>query len=279
VKRVVLCADDYNLAPGVSKSIRELIALGRLNATSVMTVFPALDEEAKALLATPAPVPLQIGLHLTLSGGFAPLVAAPLAAADGMLPQMAALYAPQSHFRLDRKNIAAEIEAQFHAFERAFGRKPDYVDGHHHCQLVPGVQKTFVQTIARLAPEAWVRQCAPAKKTALLTADNKTRFIGALSVNFVRLATKAGLRVNPSFSGAYEYAGRETFAGLFPRFLEELTDGGVMMCHPGFVDETLRARDLLRERREEEHSLLASEEFHAAMNQTGAHLAGARQST
>jgi predicted glycoside hydrolase/deacetylase ChbG (UPF0249 family) len=279
VKRVVLCADDYNLAPGVSKSIRELIALGRLNATSVMTVFPGLDEEAAALKATPAPVPLQIGLHLTLSGGFAPLAAAPLAAADGKLPDMPTLYAPQSHFRLDRKNIAAEIEAQIRAFEGAFGRKPDYVDGHHHCQLVPGVQKTFVQTIARLAPGAWVRQCAPAKKSALLSADNKTRFIGTLSLNFVRLAKKAGLRVNPSFSGAYDGAGSVKFAALFPRFLAELTDGGVMMCHPGFVDDTLRARDLFRERRQEEHSLLASDAFVAAMNQAGAHLAGARQTS
>jgi hypothetical protein len=75
VKRIVVCADDYNIAPGVSKAIRELIAQGRLNATSVMTLFPGLEEEANALLATPSPVPLQIGLHLTLSGGFAPRTA------------------------------------------------------------------------------------------------------------------------------------------------------------------------------------------------------------
>ena len=52
MKKIVVCADDYNIAPGVSKAIRELIAKGRLNATSVMTLFPSLDEEAKALKKT-----------------------------------------------------------------------------------------------------------------------------------------------------------------------------------------------------------------------------------
>lgn len=273
MKRVVLCADDYNLAPGVSKSIRELIAYGRLNATSVMTIFPGLEEEAKALLATPAAVPLQIGLHLTLSGGFAPLAASPLPSADGRLPAMAALHAPKSHFRLDRNNIAAEIEAQVRAFERAFGRAPDYVDGHHHCQLVPGVQRTFLETVNRLAPGAWVRQCAPARKGTLITADNKTRYLGVLSLHFVRLARKAGVPVNPSFSGAYDYFGAQDFATLFPRFLDELTDGGVMMCHPGYVDDVLRARDILLGPREREHSFLAGEQFAVVMAKAEATLA------
>ncbi|HRF08787.1 MAG TPA: ChbG/HpnK family deacetylase [Xanthobacteraceae bacterium] len=272
MKRVVLCADDYNLAPGVSKSIRELIAQGRLNATSVMTIFPGLEEEAEALLATPSPVKLQIGLHLTLSGGFTPLAASPLTTSDGRLPDMATLHSPKSHFRLNRKNITAEIEAQLQAFERAFGRAPDYVDGHHHCQLVPGVQKTFLETVARLAPKAWVRQCAPARKSALISADNKTRYLGLLSLNFMRLARKAGVAVNSSFSGAYDYFGGPEFAALVPRFLDELTDGGVMMCHPGYVDDVLRSRDILLAPREKEHSLLGSQQFVADLKNAGATL-------
>jgi predicted glycoside hydrolase/deacetylase ChbG (UPF0249 family) len=45
------------------------------------------------------------------------------------------------------------------------------------------------------------------------------------------------------------------------------------MVHPGFVDDTLRARDILVERREEEYFLLSSEKFHTAMNDAGATLA------
>ncbi len=273
MKRVVLCADDYNLAPGVSRAIRELIAQGRLNATSVMTIFPGLDEEAKALLDTLSPGGAQIGLHLTLTGGFAPLAAAPMASADGKLPDIMKLLSPLSLVQVNRKAVAREIEAQFEAFVRAFGRAPDFVDGHQHCHLMPAIRKTFVRTVARLAPQAWVRQCGAAQASALVAADNKTRVIGALSLGFRRLAKRAGLRVNPSFSGAYAFAGTEPFAGLFPRFLGELTDGGVMMVHPGYIDDTLRARDVLVERREEERSLLGSGQFETLMKAAGATLA------
>ncbi|MCW5682007.1 MAG: ChbG/HpnK family deacetylase [Xanthobacteraceae bacterium] len=274
MKRIVLCADDYGLAPGVSQAIRELIALGRLNATSAMTVFPDLAEEAKRLAVTPSPAPVQIGLHVTLSGGFKPLVSAPMPTRDGMLPPMAVLYSPLSRFRIVRAAVAAEVEAQIEAFKRAFGRAPDYIDGHHHVQLLPGVRKPLLETVAKLAPKAWVRQCAPLQKSKLLRADNKTRLIGALSIAFAKLAGRHGIKTNPSFSGAYNYGGTDSFAGLFARFVAEITDGGVIMCHPGHIDDVLRSRDILIERRQEEYSLLASEQFHVAMKEAGATLAG-----
>lgn len=270
MKRIVVCADDYNISPGVSKAIRELIAKGRLNATSVMTIFPGLDEEAGALSATPSPAPVQIGLHLTLTGGFAPLVSPPMATADGKLPNISSLLSPFSRLKVSPNAVALEIEAQMKAFEHTFGRMPDYVDGHQHCHLMPAIRKTFVETVARLTPKAWVRQCAPAQKRALLTADNKTRVIGALSMAFARLAQRAGLSLNPSFSGAYSFAGEEKFDDLFPRFIGELTDRGVVMVHPGFIDDTLRARDTLVERREEEYAFLNSDAFSRAMESADA---------
>lgn len=273
MKRIVVCADDYNIAPGVSKAIRELIAKGRLNATSVMTIFPGLEDEAKALSNTPSPTPVEIGLHLTLSGGFAPHVSPPMPTADGKLPHISALLSPLSRLKVSRKAVALEVEAQIGAFERAFGRLPDYIDGHQHVHLMPAIRKPFVETVARLAPKAWIRQCAPAQKRALITADNKTRVIGALSYALARLARRAGLAFNSSFSGAYDFSGREKFEDLFPRFLQELTDGGVVMVHPGFPDDILRARDILVERRQEEYSLLVSETFESAMKSAGAALA------
>lgn len=273
MKRIVVCADDYNLAPGVSKAIRELIALGRLNATSVMTIFPGLEEEARALSQTPSPAPVQIGLHLTLSGGFTPLVSPPYVSRDGKLPDIKALLSPLSFFKVSADAVVQEIKAQISAFENAFGRKPDYIDGHQHCQLMPAIQKPFLKAVAAFAPGAWVRQCAPASAGKLIPADNKTRVIGALSLKFRRTAQKLGIRVNPSFSGAYNYDGADSFESLLPRFVQELTDGGVMMCHPGFVDDVLRSRDPLQARREEEYFLLKSEKFHAVLDEAGATLA------
>ena len=44
-RSIILCADDYGIAPGVNAAIRDLIARDRLNATSVMTVAPAFNPD------------------------------------------------------------------------------------------------------------------------------------------------------------------------------------------------------------------------------------------
>ena len=51
-RRIWLCADDYGISPGVNAAIRDLVARGRLNATSVMVVAPSFTRaEAVALAA------------------------------------------------------------------------------------------------------------------------------------------------------------------------------------------------------------------------------------
>ena len=49
-----LCADDYGIAPGVNAAIRDLIARGRLNATSVMLVAPSFTRDEVDALTGPA---------------------------------------------------------------------------------------------------------------------------------------------------------------------------------------------------------------------------------
>src|SRR5215207_10914361 len=75
LRRIWLCADDYGLAEGVNRAIRDLISRGRLNATSVMVVGPAiLRAEVAALQDTAANSPrCAIGLHATLTAPFGPL--------------------------------------------------------------------------------------------------------------------------------------------------------------------------------------------------------------
>ena len=74
-RRIWLCADDYGLAPGVNRAIRDLIYRGRLNATSVMVVGPAIGrDEVTELQAVAAASPrCAIGLHATLTAPFRPL--------------------------------------------------------------------------------------------------------------------------------------------------------------------------------------------------------------
>src|ERR1700755_2197770 len=53
-RRFWLCADDYGLSPGVNRAIRDLIDRGRLNATSVMMVGPAIGRDEAAGLPAAA---------------------------------------------------------------------------------------------------------------------------------------------------------------------------------------------------------------------------------
>src|ERR1700760_2780406 len=74
-RRIWLCADDYGISPGVNRAIRNLIERGRLNATSVMVVGPAIGrDEIASLQASAAKSPrCAIGLHARVTRPFRPL--------------------------------------------------------------------------------------------------------------------------------------------------------------------------------------------------------------
>jgi predicted glycoside hydrolase/deacetylase ChbG (UPF0249 family) len=271
MRRIVLCADDYALSPGVSAGIRELLAAGRLNATSVMTIFPELETEARALQAVKSPIPFQIGLHATLTGGFAPLAASPMKGGSQKLPMSRETWPPLGYRRIDAAGVKAEVKAQLEKFISVFGRAPDYVDGHQHAQLMPGIRKPFLDAIAELAPRAWIRQCAPVHFTDEFF-NAKSRFLGALSLPFKRMAKRRGLACNPAFSGAYDYDKPSDFGASFARFIKGMPERGVVMCHPGHPDDVLRSRDTLTDQREREFAFLMSEAMPRALEQARATL-------
>jgi hypothetical protein len=236
-----------------------------------MTVIPGFEQECASLLSMPSPIPLAIGLHTTLTGPFAPRAALPAATRDGKFPPLSKLLPPLGFFRIDRKAVKAEIAAQIAAFRKACGRAPDFVDGHQHVQLMPGVRAPFLEAVLEAAPKAWVRQCGAA--AGATARGSKARLLEFLSRGFRRRARRLGIAFNPAFSGAYDFSTAENFGALFARFLEGLPDRGVVMCHPGFVDAELIARDPLTHRREAEYAFLAGEDFPPLLARAGASLA------
>jgi predicted glycoside hydrolase/deacetylase ChbG (UPF0249 family) len=266
VRRIVLCADDYGLAPGVSAGIRDLVARGRLNATSVMSVFDGLAEAARALDTACAGRAVSIGLHVTLTGGFAPLTAP-----DARFPSVPGRLAEILTGRLDRAALAAEVEAQFAAFHAAFGRPPDHVDGHQHVHVLPGVRDVVIAATARHAPGAWLRDVRPAA-AGFDGPGLKARLIGAFGAGFPAAAARAGLRTSGRFAGAYDFSAGADFAALLARFLAGLPEGGLALVHPGHVDATLAARDPVTDQRAREYDLFASEAFPALLAAAGVRL-------
>jgi hypothetical protein len=119
-----LCADDYGIAPGVNAAIRDLIASGRLNATSVMVVAPSLTREEIDALINSAKA--AIGLHLTLTAPFKPLTAGFRPLAQAAFHPVQAMLRLALLRRLNRAALAREVDAQITAFMQAFGRPPDF---------------------------------------------------------------------------------------------------------------------------------------------------------
>ena len=119
-RRIWLCADDYGISPGVNRAIRELIGRGRLNATSVMVVGPAIGrDEVNALQAAAASSPrCAIGLHVTLTAPFRPLTMHFRPLDGGMFLGFPKLLRAGLMRRLDPEIIRAELMVQFAAFQR-----------------------------------------------------------------------------------------------------------------------------------------------------------------
>jgi predicted glycoside hydrolase/deacetylase ChbG (UPF0249 family) len=266
-RRIWLCADDYGISTGVNTAIRDLVVRGRINAASVLVLAPSFHRaEAIALDVLNSTAPrVTIGLHLALTAPFRPLSKAfALQLGDQFLPLGTTL----RHTLLrgfEPAALEAEIARQVETFCNLFGRAPDFIDGHQHVHLFPQIADALLKVAKATAPHAWLRQCGRVVPWTSRFADRKGLLLDILSRRFRRGAARLKLATNPGFAGTYHFEPTADFAAMFPRFLERLPEGGLIMCHPGFVDEELRRLDPLTTLREREYAYLAGDEFPAVL--------------
>ena len=274
--RIVVCADDYGFTAGVSRGIRELIALRAISATSVMSGCEAWPEEAPALKAALAQAAdgVEIGLHLTLTDQRA-VGSMPTFAPDGQFPKMMDVYSAALKGGLPLAEIEAEAERQIARFEEHFGEPPAYIDGHHHIQQLPGVRDIVVRLAKRLSVDGrtcWVRNGweRPDRVVRRGVAAGKALAIGMLGRGIRSRALAAGVATNSGFSGAYDFIGdKRPVAELFRRFIAGVGRNHLVFCHPGYADEALAARDIMTTAREAELRFLSSPEWSAMLARGG----------
>lgn len=260
--RLVVCADDYALTPGVSRAIRELIAAGRISATSVMTLCPFWRDEADSLRSVSGTA--DIGLHLTLTD-HQPLGPMPTLAPDGRLPPIDQLLRGALTGRLPAAEIEAEIERQLTAFVDVWKRPPAHVDGHHHAHQLPIVRGALLRVLMR-QPRPWpyLRSCyEPAQRILARGITPKKAFvISMLGSGFASSAQRRGFKTNDGFSGVYDLGSPgQDLTDAFGRFVRHLGPRPLAMCHPGYSDATLAELDTMTVQRDAEREFLASEHW------------------
>lgn len=262
----VLCADDFALAPGVSRGIVQLLAAECLSATGCMTLSPFWPEHARWL--EPFAGRVDIGLHLTLTN-LPPLAAMPQLAPRGLLPPLSHLMARAFLGLLPRSEIIAEIHRQIEAFITVFGRAPDFIDGHQHVHLLPIIAHEVVTAVNALAgrgyAKPWVRLCDDSLFNLIATgvAVPKAVFLAVLTKPLRHYARRHGLTTNTAFRGVRDFSSKIPFFDLMSHYRVHLRPGSVLMVHPGIPDEALRAVDPLVDQRQEEYDVLRSAEFRA----------------
>ncbi len=261
---IILCADDYALAPGVSRAIVDLIACGRVSATGCMTVSPFWIDHADWL--RPWADRVDIGLHLTLTD-HRPAGPMPRLAPDGRLPPLGQVMRLALTGGLDPREINAEVARQVALFLTVFGAPPAFIDGHQHVHLLPVIRDAVVSTIKAL-PGSYLRNCRE-PMTAILSrgvATTKTLVINQLGRGLARLIERHHLPANDSFRGIYDFSDRVPFADLMARFLDPAPDAfaprrPLVMCHPGLPDPALRSIDPVTDQRRVEYDFLRSDRF------------------
>ena len=266
-RRVILTADDYAIAAGVSRGILELAEAGRLSATSAMVTFPRWPQDALRLARVRHRI--AAGLHLNLTVG-APLGAMPGLALAGVLPSLGDLTRRALLGRIDAREIEAETGRQIDRFVAAVGHPPDHVDGHQHVHALPGIRDGVLAAVARHlgASRPLVRD--PGDRPATIVrrggAFGKALAVAALTRGFARAAARAGLATNAGFSGFSAFDTRRDFAGELAAALRHPGPLHVAMCHPGHADDELAGRDPVTARRGQElAALLASPDLAARL--------------
>ena len=268
MKTLILCADDFALNEAVSRGIIALAEAGCLSAISCMSASRHWREHAGWL--TPLHDKIDIGLHLTLTE-LVPLGPMPVLAPGGRLPTLGKVLADGVLHRLPRQEIRGELHRQMEAFIEQTGRAPDFIDGHQHVHLLPGVRETvFELWESYLKPrQGYLRSCyEPAAEILRRGVEPvKALVISTLSMRLTRRARKAGAITNDSFRGVHDFSGSVAPQQLFPRFLQGQGACPLLMCHPGLAagDDD----DELRDWRPQEYAYLSSAQFQADLNSAG----------
>jgi predicted glycoside hydrolase/deacetylase ChbG (UPF0249 family) len=245
LKPVVVCADDFAYSSLNSRVILDLLSAGAINATSCLVEtewWPAFAPELRRIAdAKPA---VGVGLHLNLTDSLAERqqIGDPPARQYG-LPNLL-FHWPSP----DPAEIFAHFQRQWIGFVHAFGREPDFVDGHRHVHIMPAARPALARLISVMRFDGWVRQC----RTSSSRLSAKRLLLDHLSNGLRQSSLGRDGRYNPGFGGLRQFSPTEDVGRIWRTDVASMTAGGVLMVHPGGAANQVDGVDPISRYREQE---------------------------
>ena len=223
IKRLTVCADDFAISRETSAVILRLLEDKRINATSCLVETESWPADAAALRALSERMgTLEVGLHLNLTERFAQ--------SDAELVRPVAQWALGGQVSDEaRARIRHALRRQWDRFVEAFGRAPDFLDGHQHVHLFSPMRAALFELIDEVGFKGWVRQC---RSPALRWSVERVA-LDLMSARFVAQARARGVATNTGFGGLRAFHANENLALLWARDLKALGPGALLMVHPG----------------------------------------------
>jgi chitin disaccharide deacetylase len=276
MKRLIINADDFGLAPGVNRAIVELQEAGALSSATLMANGPFFSPAVYMAFAQPS---LAVGCHVVLVDGSPCLRPAEVPSlVDPQNPSsfrttVGRFFADLLRGRVREEEIEAEAVAQIRRLQSS-GITVSHIDSHKHVHAFPRVLAPLLRA-ARHCGVRCVRN--PFEPWWSLKATRPAGTVRRMQVHVMRTQGRAFARLTREH-------GMMTADGSMGLLATGILDDSVLrallqamppgtwelVCHPGYSDRALdEARTRLRASREVERSALLAVIPDAVKNDSG----------
>lgn len=240
MRRLVINADDFGMADGVTIGIMEAMQEGVVSSTTAMACVPGSLERITPWLPR---VRGRIGVHLQVTDGvpcLPPDEVRSLVGPDGRFPRSSRLVGA-----IDARELVREWRAQVERLV-GVGVAPTHLDTHHSVHRhLPACLRAYIEV---------ARHYGLPVRTGDKVLTGYLRARSIVCTDFCEFGWK-GHGGAPALVGLL----RSTFAGGGGARTVEL------MCHPGRVDADLARKSIYVEQREDELRALCSPQVKAAL--------------
>jgi chitin disaccharide deacetylase len=276
MKRLIINADDFGLAPGVNRAIIELQQAGALSSATLMANGPFFSPAVYMAFAQPS---LAVGCHVVLVDGSPCLRPAEVPSlVDPRSPSsfrntVGSFFADLLRGRIREEEIEAEAVAQIRRVQSS-GITVSHIDSHKHVHAFPRV----LAPLLRAARQCGVR-CVrnPFEPWWSLKATRPAGTVRRMQVHVMRTQGRAFSRLTREHDmmtadGSMGLLATGVLDDSVLRSLLRAMPTGTweLVCHPGYSDRALdEARTRLRASREVERSALLAVIPEAIRNDSG----------